>query len=1271
MALSSFLSDKNLARFRTKPCERLVAKGQCTFGERCQYSHEPMARRNPKKVKYSTQMCPNPASCKRGDQCPLAHTKEEKLFHPDHYKTKMCESGAHCQQYYCPYAHSKDERRQPVTPSAPYEVGAVASVTPEVSETAVTAPRGWWFVGDQKDLLVSTEEVLSAFCGLGHQITGGAVRQARILFPEGRGHRDCAARLLSTSRGDSTIANRVIKDIRRWMISSRCPAFLIRRTVATTVLALPADFRCLDHLVRSRGRVPLQQQWGMLETLAEWLSSITMDLSTIHIGFGAGHLCLGPSSIFLNSSGDVYVGDFLGKVQFLRYAMSGSSTQDDDWAMWYPAEVQERLARGNALNPGSNDHQAAEELIDELAIDSWQLGVTTFFMLTQEHPFGPATDAGRVCRNIMSHRVENYALLEDFPLWADFIGRLLHQDPKARLRVTEARNHPLFWSPREVSAFADHLPKTSKYHAWLAHLPCRASTVDGPCPPPKPPAQLLSKLCGEALRGKTPEDLAQLCPTPQAPQVGSASDAVAVASAEAFRAGAIAGAAGVYAAMSAPPGLWPPSPHLGAPDFSQFTQEVHPFDPCPWSAEPWPFAVELENPFSSEQPWPQETQGTGPDVSFYAQGFADFCEPPGLEETPCDRDWAPAPGNWTSTTCEENEKTMEREIRFKEILGSLIHMLDTCDEVPMNLDAGYQVNMEASVHEEWKAYLSYQTASDSRLNGCLAANALECADPAQSEAQNGLVQFLTDFEVVPELLPKSSAFAVFREVQRTADVDVQREWNPVPLFRLSKMAEQALQDTMAPVLNKLALIERARDVCQAEEIPLPGVVVVRKCTVAQVEGEIKQLTEKYATGADFISSQAFGWSHCLVESQDIKALYVRVVRHKGSQLSLIDLPGVTHNADQMRNIHEVTAGLVEKYIEPEENVILCVIPAMSDFGNAEVVKLARKYDPEGLRTLGVVTKCDDAANAEVSDIVEKVLMSRATDVQLQLGFHCVVNRSQKNIDENMSSEDLRAKERRVFTGSDRLKRIPEKNWGTHRLMEKVAKIQEARVDECLPKIKDAVRQKLTDLKKALGQLPDQPTTDDEQSELFNEILANILGDLTRRIRAEFVSEEDADKEFTIAPRVSLMIKAFLEDLQSKNPKWLEKDMIDKAYGMVNDFGQGHTQVSDGTTSPGNELSALVAEAQKDPVKLPAYETCFSLHAYTPIMIKAFGENAAKAIKMFMVDQLADELGKTWRRELRSKLPELFPKDDTMVRRQEDLKKKIEALSDFKAREADA
>ena len=39
----------------------------------------------------------------------------------------------------------------------------------------------------------------------------------------------------------------------------------------------------------------------------------------------------------------------------------------------------------------------------------------------------------------------------------------------------------------------------------------------------------------------------------------------------------------------------------------------------------------------------------------------------------------------------------------------------------------------------------------------------------------------------------------------------------------------------------------------------------------------------------------------------------------------------------MCNVHrQVTVALVEEYIKPDEMVILCVIPAMSDFGNAEV-----------------------------------------------------------------------------------------------------------------------------------------------------------------------------------------------------------------------------------------------------------------------------------------------------------------------------------------------
>ena len=51
----------------------------------------------------------------------------------------------------------------------------------------------------------------------------------------------------------------------------------------------------------------------------------------------------------------------------------------------------------------------------------------------------------------------------------------------------------------------------------------------------------------------------------------------------------------------------------------------------------------------------------------------------------------------------------------------------------------------------------------------------------------------------------------------------------------------------------------------------------------------------------------------------------------------------------------------------------------------------------------------------------QVLMSRSSDIRLELGFHCVVNRSQKNIDEKMSREDLWAKEKDIFTKNDRMK----------------------------------------------------------------------------------------------------------------------------------------------------------------------------------------------------------------------------------------------------------
>lgn len=51
--------------------------------------------------------------CTRGRSCTFAHSKEEELYHPLMYKTKICTVFPNCDRHYCPFAHSVDEIRHP------------------------------------------------------------------------------------------------------------------------------------------------------------------------------------------------------------------------------------------------------------------------------------------------------------------------------------------------------------------------------------------------------------------------------------------------------------------------------------------------------------------------------------------------------------------------------------------------------------------------------------------------------------------------------------------------------------------------------------------------------------------------------------------------------------------------------------------------------------------------------------------------------------------------------------------------------------------------------------------------------------------------------------------------------------------------------------------------------------------------------------------------------------------------------------------------------
>lgn len=174
-----------------------------------------------------------------------------------------------------------------------------------------------------------------------------------------------------------------------------------------------------------------------------------------------------------------------------------------------------------------------------------------------------------------------------------------------------------------------------------------------------------------------------------------------------------------------------------------------------------------------------------------------------------------------------------------------------------------------------------------------------------------------------------------------------------------------------------------------------------------------------------------------------KPIYLKIVRPSGPTLTLIDLPGITHNsADGSQDIHTETVNLVKQFIENENMVILVVIPAMDDFANAEAIALAKKYDPDGRRTLGVVTKSD---NIRAGCGIKAKLRMELGHVQLSLGFIAVVNRTPIEVDEDTPAEEVRARERKFFTTDPEMVGLEKEYWGFDTLVSRIVAIQAERV----------------------------------------------------------------------------------------------------------------------------------------------------------------------------------------------------------------------------------
>ncbi|XP_030291485.1 dynamin-1a isoform X9 [Sparus aurata] len=192
-------------------------------------------------------------------------------------------------------------------------------------------------------------------------------------------------------------------------------------------------------------------------------------------------------------------------------------------------------------------------------------------------------------------------------------------------------------------------------------------------------------------------------------------------------------------------------------------------------------------------------------------------------------------------------------------------------------------------------------------------------------------------------------------------------------------------------------------------------------------------------------------------------------------LTLVDLPGMTKVpvGDQPADIEAQIREMLMQFVTKENCLMLAVSPANSDLANSDALKIAKEVDPQGMRTIGVITKLDLMdEGTDAKDILENKLLP------LRRGYIGVVNRSQKDIDGRKDINAAMAAERKFFLSHPSYRHLAER-MGTPYLQKVLNQQLTNHIRDTLPNLRTKLQSQLLSIEKEVEEYknfrPDDPS----------------------------------------------------------------------------------------------------------------------------------------------------------------------------------------------------
>lgn len=124
-------------------------------------------------------------------------------------------------------------------------------------------------------------------------------------------------------------------------------------------------------------------------------------------------------------------------------------------------------------------------------------------------------------------------------------------------------------------------------------------------------------------------------------------------------------------------------------------------------------------------------------------------------------------------------------------------------------------------------------------------------------------------------------------------------------------------------------------------------------------------------------------------------------------LSVIDVPGIFKTTTPgLTSKPDITLvrDMVLSYMRNPRSIMLAVVPANVDIATQEIIEISRELDPEGIRTLRILTKPDLVDKGAEDKIIELVEGKQESQ---ELGWVVVRNLGQKDLQDPSKTVTLR------------------------------------------------------------------------------------------------------------------------------------------------------------------------------------------------------------------------------------------------------------------------